>query len=312
MARKIIGITFIVASIIGLIFSIAGIALVWGVKAPLTENLVNAIDLIDTTLNATSSGLEVVDNTLTRTISDFNTLENTLQTASQGVDDSVPMVENLSGLLSENIPQAIEATQTGLTTLQDAAGTLETTLQLVTSIPFLPIENYAPDVSFTTALADVANSLDAIPQSLSEMEESLNSTQGNLVMLSAQVRIMSRSVSDLKTDLYDIQLVIKKYQDVITTIQEKVDALGENISLIITVTAWLFTIIFIWLGIAQIGLLTQGLERVRWPLASKIIDGEEVMNDEAISVEEPPNSDPETVFDNDVPPSGSTTDILDE
>jgi hypothetical protein len=51
---------------------------------------------------------------------------------------------------------------------------------------------------------------------------------------------------------------------------------------------------------------------VRWPLASKIIDGEEVMNDEAISVEEPPNSDPETVFDNDVPPSGSTTDILDE
>ena len=27
----------------------------------------------------------------------------------------------------------------------------------------------------------------------------------------------------------------------------------------------LFTIIFIWLGIAQLGLLTQGLERVDWP-----------------------------------------------
>ena len=160
------------------------------------------------------AGLDVVDNTLTRTISDFKTLEDTLQTASQGVDDSVPMVENLSGLLSENIPQAISSTQTGLRTLQDAAGTLETTLQLVTSIPFLPIENYSPDVSFTTALEDVAVSLDAIPQSLSEMEDSLNSTQGNLVMLSTQVRIMSRSVSDLKSDLYDIQLVIKKYQDV--------------------------------------------------------------------------------------------------
>ncbi|MBE9475367.1 MAG: hypothetical protein IMY85_10795, partial [Chloroflexi bacterium] len=129
MARKIIGITFIVAAIIGLIFSIAGIALVWGVKAPLTANLVNAIDLIDTTLDATSSGLAVVDDTLTRTISEFNTLENTVQTASKGVDDSVPLVESLSGLLSGHIPQAIEATQTGLTTLQDAAGTLESTLQ---------------------------------------------------------------------------------------------------------------------------------------------------------------------------------------
>jgi|GEM_PF-524825 len=275
MARKIIGITFIVAAIFGLIFSIAGIALVWGVKAPLTANLVNAIDLIDTTLEATSSGLVVVDDTLTRTISELNTLENTVQTASKGVDDSVPMVESLSGLLSGSIPQAIETTQTGLTTLQDAAGTLESTLLLLTSIPFLPIESYAPEVPFTTALEDVSLSLDAIPESLSEMEETLNSTQGNLVMLAAQVRIISRGISDLKTDLYEIQLVLDQYQNVIATIQDKVDAFRANMYTIISVTVWLFTIIFIWLGIAQIGLLTQGLERVEWPPAKQMVEGEE-------------------------------------
>jgi len=275
MARKIIGITFIVAAIFGLIFSIAGIALVWGVKAPLTANLVNAIDLIDTTLEATSSGLVVVDDTLTRTISELNTLENTVQTASKGVDDSVPMVESLSGLLSGSIPQAIETTQTGLTTLQDAAGTLESTLLLLTSIPFLPIESYAPEVPFTTALEDVSLSLDAIPESLSEMEETLNSTQGNLVMLAAQVRIISRGISDLKTDLYEIQLVLDQYQNVIATIQDKADAFRANMYTIISVTVWLFTIIFIWLGIAQIGLLTQGLERVEWPPAKQMVEGEE-------------------------------------
>jgi prefoldin subunit 5 len=275
MARKIIGITFIVAAIFGLIFSIAGIALVWGVKAPLTANLVNAIDLIDTTLEATSSGLVVVDDTLTRTISELNTLENTVQTASKGVDDSVPMVEALSGLLSGSIPQAIETTQTGLTTLQDAAGTLESTLQLLTSIPFLPIESYSPEVPFTTALEDVSLSLDAIPESLSEMEETLNSTQGNLVMLAAQVRIISRGISDLKADLYEIQLVLDQYQNVIATIQDKVDAFRANMYTIISVTVWLFTIIFIWLGIAQIGLLTQGLERVKWPPAKQMVEGEE-------------------------------------
>lgn len=274
MARKIIGITFIVAAIIGLIFSIAGIALVWGVKAPLTASLINTIDMIDTTLNATSSGLVVVDDTLTRTISEMNTLGNTVQTASKGVDDSVPMVESLSGLLSGSIPEAIEATQTGLTTLQDAAGTLESTLQLLTSIPFLPIENYAPEVSFTTALEDVSQSLDAIPESLAEMEGTLNSTQGNLVMLAAQIRIISRGISDLKADLYEIQLVLDQYQDVISTVQEKVDAFRANMYAIITVTAWVFTIIFIWLGIAQIGLLTQGIERVNWPPAKKTVEGE--------------------------------------
>ena len=275
MARKIIGTTFIVAAIIGLIFSIAGIALVWGVKAPLTANLVSAIDLIDTTLDTTDSGLAVVDDTLTRTISELNTLENTVQTAGKGVDDSVPMVESLSGLLSGSIPQAIEATQTGLTTLQDAAGTLESTLHLLTSIPFLPIEKYTPEVSFTSALEDVSQSLDAIPESLAEMEETLNSTQGNLVMLAAQIRIISRGISNLKADLYEIQLVLDQYQDVISTVQEEVDAFRANMYTIITVTAWVFTIIFIWLGIAQIGLLTQGLERVNWPPAMKMAEGEE-------------------------------------
>ena len=65
MARKIIGTTFIIASIIGLILSAAGIVLVWVVREPLTTNLVNTIDLVSSTLEATSSGLSAVDETLT-------------------------------------------------------------------------------------------------------------------------------------------------------------------------------------------------------------------------------------------------------
>jgi methyl-accepting chemotaxis protein len=264
MARKVIGITFIVAAIFGLIFSLAGIVLVWGVKTPLTENLVSTLDLIDTTLEATSSGLTVVDDTLTSTVSDLTSLENTVQTAGKGVDDSVPMVESLSTLLSENIPQAINATQTGLSSLQAAAGTVESTLQLLTSIPFLPIEGYDPEISFSAALEDVSQSLDAIPQSLSEMETTLNKTEGNLVMLAAQVNIIARNISELKSSLYEIQLVVDQYQDVISTVQEKLETFRENLQMGITVTAWIFTIIFVWLGIAQVGLLTQGLERADW------------------------------------------------
>lgn len=265
MARKIIGVSFIVAAIFGLVFSIAGIALVWGVKAPITESLVNSIELIDTTLEATRAALTVVDDTLTNTFADLSTLENTIQTAGKGVDDSVPMVESISSLLSGNIPQSIEATQTAINSLQSAAATLESTLQLVTSIPFLPIENYAPEVSFTTALDEVSQSLDAIPESLGAMEDTLATTKGNLTLLAAQVRILSRNISELKSSVYEIQLVIGQYQGVISTLQEKLDVFRSNLSTIITVSAWIFTIIFIWLGIAQLGLLTQGLERVNWP-----------------------------------------------
>jgi hypothetical protein len=262
MARKVIGYTFIVAAILGLIFSLAGIVLVWVVKTPLTSNLVSTLDLIDNTLEATSEGLTIVDDTLTRTISDLNSIENTVQTAGKGIDESVPMVESLSIMMSDNIPQAISATQNGLSSLQDAAGTVESTLQLLTSIPFLPIDGYDPDVSFSAALEDVSQSLDAIPETLSEMETTMNTTEGNLIMLGAQVNIIARNISELQDSFYEIQLVLDQYQNVITKVQEKLDVFQDNLQMGITVTAWIFTIIFVWLGIAQVGLLTQGLERV--------------------------------------------------
>jgi len=290
MARKVIGYIFIVAAILGLIFSLAGIALVWVVKAPLTANLISTLDLIDTTLDATSSGLTVIDDTLTKTISDLSSIENTVQTAGKGIDDSVPLVESLSTLLSDNIPQAISATQTGLTTLQDAAGTFESTLQLVTSIPFLPIEGYDPDVSFSDALEDVSQSLDAIPQSLSEMEGTLSSTEGNLVMMGAQINIIARNISELKDSFYEIQLVFDQYQEVISEAQTKLESFRDSLQTGIIVTAWIFTIIFVWLGIAQLGLLTQGLERVdlRSANSTQIMEdssGEEILDEEEIVTE---------------------------
>lgn len=265
MARRIIGMTFIVAAIIGLIFSLAGVIFVWAVKEPITQNLVSTIDLIETTLEATGSGLTVADDTLTQAMADLGILEDTIQTASKSLEDSVPMLEMLSNLTSGSLPEAIEATQTGLNTAQDAARSIESTLRLITSIPFLPIESYAPDVSFTDALEDVATSLEPIPDALLTMEDTLNTTKGNLVLIAAQVRIISRNIGELRNSLYQMQLIIDQYQDVITTLEDRVETFRVNLSTIINVAAVLFTIIFIWLGIAQLGLLTQGLERVDWP-----------------------------------------------
>jgi methyl-accepting chemotaxis protein len=298
MARKIIGTTFIIASIIGLILSAAGIVLVWAVREPLTTNLVNTIDLVGTTLEATSTGLSAVDETLSSAILNITTLESTIQTASNSIDDSVPMVESISGLLSGNLPDAIEATQTGLTTLQDASGSIESTLKLLTSIPFLPIERYAPEVAFTDALEDISANLDPISQSLVETESTLNTTQGNMIMIADELRIISQNISDLNSSLSDIQLVIERYQEVITTAKEKVDSIQNNLETIITVTAWIFTIIFIWLGIAQLGLLTQGLERVDWRSRHENNDDDSSPDNESgVSIEgeilNPSEGDPE-------------------
>jgi len=273
MARRIVGITFIVMSIIGLIFSLTGIVMVWVVKEPLTQNLVSTIDLIETTLEATSSGLTVADDTLTQAITDLSTLESTVQNANDTLENSIPILETLSSLMSESLPGAIESTQSGLQAVQDASRTLESTMRLITSLPFIPMEDYDPDVTFTDSIAGVSSSLEPIPDSLKAMEDTLSTTEGNLVLITAQIRIISRNLGELKNSLYQIQLVIGQYQNVITSFQNRVERFRANLFTIIDVSAWLFTIIFIWLGFAQLGLLTQGLERIDRSASQKETDG---------------------------------------
>lgn len=262
MFRKIIGIALIIAAIIGLILSVGGIIGFWMAKEPLTAGLTNTFDLLKTTLEATSSGMKVAEDTLTRAVSDVTTMEETILTASKTVGDTVPLIDSLAILLAEKLPTAIGTVQTALTSAQTSARSIEGTLQLLTSIPFLPMEPYNPDVPLPDALGEVVTSLDPIPQSLIDMEESLTTSQENLTMISSQVGTISENVGELRTTLNDTKQVIAQYQAVLTTLEGQISIAQANIGNVLNIVGWVVTIFLIWLGLAQIGLLTQGLEMV--------------------------------------------------
>jgi hypothetical protein len=57
--------------------------------------------------------------------------------------------------------------------------------------------------------------------------------------------------------------VLVQYQGVLGSLQARVNSIKASLPGVITATAWALTILFVWLGITQIGLLTQGLERLQ-------------------------------------------------
>lgn len=118
----------------------------------------------------------------------------------------------------------------------------------------------------------------------------MNTTEGNLVMLGAQVNIVARNISELKDSFYQIQLVFDQYQEVIEDFQDRIDTFRGNLQTGITVTAWIFTFIFIWLGIAQLALLTQGLERVDFSSSATSSGSSDISDDTSIP-DAPENAD---------------------
>jgi hypothetical protein len=178
------------------------------------------------------------------------------------VEDTTPLMDSISKLMGTGLPDAILATQSALTSAQSSARSVESTLALITSFPLLPIEPYQPEVPLTDALGNVSASLDPIPQSFTSIEDSMKTSKGNITMLAAQINIIANNVSELRTNLNDAQQVLSQYQMVLGTLQKQVDATLVNLPQLLNGMAWGVTIILVWLGLTQVGLLYQGFEMV--------------------------------------------------
>jgi hypothetical protein len=272
--RRITGFALILASIAGLLFSLAGIVGIWQVKRNLTGSLNETVGLLDTTLKTTTDGLIVVDSSLTKAIVDVNSLGRTLQATGRAIHDTNPLVEEISTLVSDDLPDTLLATQTALISAQSSARLIESTLRIISNIPLLPLDPYEPPVPLETALGEVVTSLESLPDSLSEVEKSLNTSQGNLVMIEAEFNIMSRHITDINTSLSDAQFVIGQYQGVVSDLHQQIKVLQTNLPAWINTGAWFLTFALIWLALTQLGLLSQGLEMVERPEEVRVVEVE--------------------------------------
>lgn len=261
--RRITGFALILASVAGLLFSLAGIAGIWRVQRNLTDRLIETVDLLDLTLETTTQGLTVVNDSLVRASTDVRALSSTLQTTGRVIRDTNPMVVEITNLVSDELPDTIVKTQVALTSAQASARLIERTLTIISNIPLLPVEAYNPPVPLDQALGEVVTSLDPLPESLSAMETTLNTSRGNLIMIEAELNIMARHINDINTSLAEARSVTRQYQGVVSTLHQQVTALRANLPGWINLASWFLTIGLVWLALTQLGLLAQGLEMVR-------------------------------------------------
>jgi methyl-accepting chemotaxis protein len=260
--NRAVGYVLIIAAITGLVFSLVGIAAVWWVKRPLTQNVMSMIGLTDRTLKATSDALLVTKESLTEAMVDVISMKDTLEATSRAIHATNPMLDSLSDLLTSDLPDTIHATQTSLATAQSSAQVIENFLTSVSSLPLLPIQPYNPPVPLHESLKEVSQSLDALPQSLENMDESLSTSRGNLILIEAEFRIMSRNMQQMNASLLDAQGVITSYQNVVSDLKQRTARLSTNAPRWINNLAWFTTFLLVLIAIAQLGLLVQGLQLI--------------------------------------------------
>ena len=260
---RITGFALAVTAIVGLLFSAFGIIYIWRIKSPLSENVLSTLEIIDSSLKVTSDGLELTKQTLDNASLNVSSLEDTISTTGRTIEQSTSMVDSLSTLLSDKLPQTIYATQASLLAAQSSARFIEQALTAITSLPLIPGNPYRPAVPLDEALSRVSASLDPLPQTFEQMGKSLQSTRGNLIVIQTQFKIIARHVEDINNNLSEAESVITDYQNVVTELQQRVERLESKVPWWLDLITWSFSLGFVWLGFTQLGLLLYGLDKIK-------------------------------------------------
>lgn len=259
---RVAGIALVVAGVTGLGFSIIGLVVLGRVHARVEPALMDQVDLAYRALAATGEGLDLVETSLADATEMADSVEATMANVGRAAGDTVPTLDAVGKMVGEQLPETLKATQETLASVAQSAQLIDDVLAVVTSIPLLGLERYNPETPLHEGLIEVAGSLDEIPASLATAQEGLDVASGSLGELQGSFAAIAESIASLSSSLGNAQSVVVQYQSIVTDLQSLVASVRQGLP------QWLWwlrlglSLVLAWLGIAQIGLLTQGWELI--------------------------------------------------
>jgi len=259
--RKITGLLLIIASILGLVISIAGIGTLWRIEPNISAGLHSSVDLFVNTLETTTQGLTVTQGALKASVQTISSLADTVQTIGVTVQTSTPMVDQITVMMDEDLPNAINATVDSLNTAAKSAAVIDTLLGTLSGIPLIGSTlSYDPATPLSVSLGEVADGLESLPASISKMHTSLQDTATSLETFQSDLSATSHSIREIETSVASYDSVIQGYQTSITQLKTGMGAVQTNLPNYVHLAVLALTAFLVWLAIAQLGLMTQGWE----------------------------------------------------
>ena len=254
------GIALIIAGVLGLVLSIGGLVVLPRLERQIEAVAAEQLEVLDRALSATLDGLITAETSLVQASKAVDTLEGIMVDVSLAINDTAPILDVAAELLGEQLPTTINATQETLTSVATSAQLVDDLLGMISGIPFLGTDRYNPDVSLYQGFQDVSDGLDGIPELFLTAGEGLNAGTESLQDVEKGFAAMGQSISETMTSLESAQTVLQDYQQIVGDLHATLSSVSESLSGWLRALRWGFTLALIWLGVAQIGLITQGWE----------------------------------------------------
>ncbi|MEW5873424.1 MAG: hypothetical protein AB1894_29455 [Chloroflexota bacterium] len=271
--RRILGIFVMIAGILGLALSLAGLAAVWMVKPTVVGNAQSMVETLSASIDTSQQAMQITSTALGATIDSIDALSAMLGTTAASVEDTKPVLTQLNTIMGETLPSTLESATDSLKTAQQAAEVLDSAIKslesftiMMSAVPLvggfvdLPDQPYNPEVPLADSLGALASDLEGLPDTFTKMsadlakaDDKLNDIQDNLTTMSSSVALISKSLGEYQAMIAQSQTSMDNLKSVLTNVQ-------NNLITILDWTAIGLSLFLGWLLVAQVVILSQGWE----------------------------------------------------
>jgi len=271
--RRVLGVLVMIAGILGLAISLAGLISVWMVRPAVASTINTTIQTLDTSIQTSQKAMEVTGQALGATVDSVDALSTMLSTTAVSVQDTQPVLDQLNVMLGETVPSTLESASDSLKTAQQAAGVLDSAIKslenfqaLMSAVPLVggfvekPKQAYNPEVPLADSLGELATNLEGLPATFTEMSANLKKADDNMVSIQSNLTTMSTSVGRISSSLSDYQAMIGQSQSSMENLSAMLTNVQSNLDNILNGTAIALSVFFFWLLAAQVVIFSQGWE----------------------------------------------------
>ncbi len=271
--RRLLGVSVMLAGILGLLLALAGLAAVWIVKPTVATYANVTIDTLNKSIITSKSVMVTTGEALGATVDSVDALSAMLGTTAATVEDTKPILDEIDTIMSVTLPSTLKATTDSLYTAQEAAQVLETTIQSLDAFRFLladvplvgefigqPEQSYSPEKPLADTLGELATNLKGLPDTFVQMSDDLSTTDDNLGNIQENLVTMSESVGLISVSLGEYERMVVQSQSSMDDVATVLTNIKSNLPTILNGAALVLTLFFAWLLAAQIVILSQGWE----------------------------------------------------
>lgn len=260
--KKLLGITLLVVSGLGLVLSLVGGYGVIRCRKPAIHGAEDALDETVEAVAAVERGLAAAAGSLGPSLEMMATVQEAVSEIAFSLEETEPLFDSMAEVIGDELPAVVSSTQDSLEAAQETAVVVDRVLYALDAISFVSGVSYDPEVPLAESVENVSASLDDLGPSFLILEDGIEQADTNTAAVGAQLEELEDNLAEMEEPLREAEGSLEDYRELTRDLQKQLEGMSDTLPRWINRLAAGLGLILFWHMIVQAALFLYGWEMV--------------------------------------------------